>query len=270
MPKLSILLSTIDDRIFQTENILSGNIADSEYIIVHQITDALKAPIYRDFYNRFSSPAYVFIQQFAKGTGKSRNCALDIAKGELLYICDDDVTLKDNFATSVINAAYKHKDADIYTFMIENTEGLSYKKYFRNIRRHTLKTTARVSNVEMVIRKKFSDSSGVRFDERFGLGTIFNTGEEFVFLADALKKNARILFIPEYIVVHPQESSGKRYSAELIRAKGAMIARVYGWKFWFINFAFSIRKYHEYKNSFSLPLFIKYIYSGSFSLAKYD
>ena len=46
----------------------------------------------------------------------------------------------------------------------------------------------------------------------FGLGTIFNTGEEFIFLSEALDQNAKILFIPDYIAVHPRDSSGKRFS----------------------------------------------------------
>lgn len=271
MPQISILLSTINNRIFSTEKILTGLPADCECVIVHQLTENENAEPYDVYYKKFETNERIhFIPRFEKGTGKSRNCALENATGELLYICDDDISLNKDFYTTIPKTAEKHPEIDIFCFMISDTEANPYKKYYSSEKLLNLHETAKVSNVEMVIRKSFIEKSNVRFDERFGLGTIFNTGEEFVFLADAKRKGAAILFVPQYIAVHPKESSGKLYAKELIEAKGAMIHRVYGLRFLLINFLYAVKKHSEYKSKIHFFRFLLYIYRGSFQFYKYD
>jgi glycosyltransferase involved in cell wall biosynthesis len=267
--RLSILISTLAERIYSTETILANPIVGVEYLIVHQVSEA-DAVAYNTFYERFQSDAIRFIVQHSVGTGVSRNCAMENATGELLYICDDDIQLTENFYASILLAAEENPTADIFTFMIKDTSGNPYKKYLRKKQFMSLHKTAKVSNVEMVLRKTFVDAAKLRYDTRFGLGTIFNTGEEFILLADAIKSGGKILFVPEYIAIHPKESSGKAYSQKLVEAKGAMINRVYGMKFWLINFVYAVSKYHEYKNSMHLLRFLKYIYTGSLQFNKYD
>ena len=55
MKKLSILLSTINDRIYAAESILLQNFEDTEFIVVHQITDYDTADKYQSFYTKFDS-----------------------------------------------------------------------------------------------------------------------------------------------------------------------------------------------------------------------
>lgn len=263
MKKLSILLSTLDDRIFSSEKIFENALTGVEYIIIHQVTDISKVDGYSEYYKKFQRENVLFFQRHEKGTGKSRNLALQQAQGELFFICDDDISFLPRFANIIYEEAQKNPGADILTFMIQNTTGKPYKKYFNEKTKHTLSSLAKVSNVEIVIRKSWYDKAQIKFDERFGLGTLFNTGEEFIFLSDALKQKAQIFFIPEYIVVHPQLSSGKMYSAALAEAKGAMMARVYGWKCLFINFVFALRKFKEYKTKMSFFNFLKHIYLGT-------
>ena len=77
MTKLSILLSTVDDRIYSAENILLHQFDDTEFIVVHQITDQTKTTPYQNFYAKFSTTQVKFIQKFEKGTGRSRNAAME-------------------------------------------------------------------------------------------------------------------------------------------------------------------------------------------------
>lgn len=263
MKKLSILLSTINDRIYAAEQILLHRFVDTEFIIIHQITNNFSPSSYQSFYEKFNSQPIHFIQQFEKGTGKSRNAAMKNASGELFYLCDDDLLFKPDFYTQIIQTASHFPETDIFTFKIESTQGESFKKYPENSYIHTLRSTATVSIVEIVIRKTVYEKGWIHFDERFGLATIYNTGEEFIMMADALKNGAVARFIPEYIVQHPPMSSGKIWNKETAIAKGAMIARVYGWKFIIINGIFAIRKYQEYRSAINLLSFIGNIYKGS-------
>ncbi len=268
MKKLSILLSTINDRIYATESILLQNFEDTEFIVVHQITDHDTADNYQSFYTRFDSERIKFIPRFEKGTGKSRNCAMKHANGELFYLCDDDLIFKEDFYSKIMKASLQFPLADILTFKIETTDHQPYKTYPLSPFNHTLRSCATISIVEMVIRKSAYEKELIKFDERFGLGTKYNTGEEFVMLSDAIKNGLKATYIPEYLVKHPPISSGKIYNAEVAFDKGAMIARVYGWKFLLINAAFSLRKYNEYKKSLSCVTFIYQIYKGSFKFLR--
>ncbi len=270
MPKLSILLSTIDRRIYNASHLLNNKLPDTEVIVIHQITEKENIDVYENYYGRFDKEKVKFLQRFESGTGKSRNLALEAACGELFFICDDDIQLTHDFFEVILRNTENFSDADIFTFMIKDEMDKPYKNYPDKIKLHTIRSVATVSNVEIIIRKEWHDKAKIKFDERFGLGTKYNTGEEFVFLSDAIRNGAKAIFIPEYICIHPKESSGKKYSAELIKAKGAMIARVYGYGFSIYNLAFAIKKFPEYKSKISLFRFIKLIYLGSFQFLKND
>ena len=95
------------------------------------MTDASKSDVYKTFYEKFSSDGLRFLQRFERGTGKSRNLALREAKGELFYICDDDIGLLPDFYSIIKAASDENTDADILSFMVKDENGMSYKNYFR-------------------------------------------------------------------------------------------------------------------------------------------
>jgi len=270
MKKLSILLSTINDRIFDTAIILQHQFENAEFIVVHQITDLSKKDTYSNFYNKFDNQQVRFIVQYAKGTGKSRNTAMANAEGSLMYLCDDDLILKPDFYSTILEAADDNPAIDIFTFKIETTEEKAFKDYPNTSYQHTIRTTAKVSIVEMLIRKSAYDNGMIQFDERFGLATVYNTGEEFVMLTDALRKGAKAMFIPKFIAQHPPISSGKIFNEAVAFDKGAMTARVYGWKFIAVNTLFAVRKYKTYRNSIGFFNFIIQMFKGSFHFLKHD
>ncbi len=270
MIKLSILLSTINDRIYATESILLQQFEDTEFIVVHQITNSNTEVDYQDFYSKFKADNIHFITRFEKGTGRSRNCAMQNASGELFYLCDDDLIFKPDFFSRIMHSNQQFPNADVFTFQIETTENKLFKKYPQNSYSHTIRTMATVSIVEMVIRKTAYQQGKVKFDERFGLGTRYNTGEEFVMLSDGLKKGLQVVYIPQILVQHPPISSGKIFNKEVAFDKGAMIAKVYGWKFIIVDGAFALRKYQEYKSSISLFSFLINIYKGSFNFLSHE
>ncbi|HNA58129.1 MAG TPA: glycosyltransferase [Chitinophagales bacterium] len=270
MPQLSILLSTINDRIFQAETILNTPLPDTEFVVVHQLTEGNVAENYQSFYARFTEKPVRFIQQSAKGTGRSRNAALRAGSGNLFYLCDDDLILEPEFLDRILQASTQYPNADIFTFQIRTTEGKPYKNYPDKPYQHTLRSTATVSIVEMVIRKSAVDSEMIAFDERFGLATDYNTGEEFVMLHDALTKGAVAMYIPQVLVQHPPVSSGKIYNKTVAFEKGAMIARVYDWRWPLINLAFAVRKYKEYRHSAGFFAFLIAMYKGSMHFNKND
>jgi hypothetical protein len=106
--------------------------------------------------------------------------------------------------------------------------------------------------------------AGISFDLTFGLGAKYPTGEEIIFLIDAYRAGLDIRFMPVPIVIHPKESSGSNLykNDPLIKAKGAMFARIFGHLAAFHCAAFAVK--HHKKSGYSLPGVLRRILGGYF------
>ena len=109
----------------------------------------------------------------------------------------------------------------------------------------------RVSSLEIAFRRSSLRSVELCFDERFGLGAEFPTGEENIFLIDALHKGLKILYLPIPIVIHPEyHSGGDFHNHNLIMARGAMFCRMFARASWLVALAFAFKKYRMSDISF--------------------
>lgn len=97
-------------------------------------------------------------------------------------------------------------------------------------------------------------SKNILFDSRFGLGSIYPSGEEFIFLNDLISAGAKVDFSPIILCKHPPLSSGDDfYSSQYkIMAKGAMLKRVFpSYMCYPMIIMFAIKKYRAYRDSVS-------------------
>lgn len=235
--KFQVLISTVDDRFLERK--FSMNF---RHIVINQL-------IHKKVSNYTQGNLFSYNE---KGLSKSRNRALENSTADICLISDDDVVYKKNIEDIILNAFAENPDADIITFQVETPEGEPYKNYKDRPFSHSLRTLMTVSSVEIAIRRNRIIKTGLFFDERFGLGPEYPTGEEFIFLSDALRKGLKILYVPIPIVVHPQESSGGAFvnNPKLIEAKGAMFYRVFGSKSYLISVLFALKKYKMARVSF--------------------
>ncbi len=246
MIDFQILISTMNNNIF-----LKNNLPDIESFIINQIIDESLEPYSADNVATYRE----------KGLSKSRNRALSHASASYCLLSDDDVKYKENVEQIIVDAFKKNPTADIITFQIETPEKKPYKNYAKESYWHTIRSLMKVSSVEIAIKKSSLASVDLAFDENFGLGTTMPTGEEVIFLTDALKQGLKIMYMPIPIVIHPIESSGKEYHRkELIEAKGAMFYRIFGIKAYLINFIFSLKKHKL--SSLSLISFYRVMNNG--------
>jgi len=137
------------------------------------------------------------------GLSKSRNLALLNAVGKILIIADDDVVYQRDFSEKIIAAHNKLDRATIINFCVINKSGNYLKKYPSNSKKQ-LNTfdIFNTSSIEMTINKERLDLAEIRFDENFGLGGIFEMGEEAIFLFDLKHKNQQISFENQILVKH--------------------------------------------------------------------
>ena len=125
-----------------------------------------------------------------------------------------------------------------------------------------MKSIMKVSSIEIAFRINSIKIKNLKFDEKFGLGTNNPTGEEAIFLSDALKQGLKILYIPLPIVFHPKESSGGMFkdNPKLIRAKGAMFYRIFGIWGYLVSFLFALKKYRM--SNYKFFKFLTYMLEG--------
>lgn len=262
MPELSILISCLAGGIGKVSGICDFKYPDTEYILIHQMPGE-KEDAYAEIQQKLREKGIQLRMYDESGLSKSRNHALDNAEGKYMLLCDEDVHLLPETKTIVVQEGNAHPDADILVFRIRDAKGVPYKNYPAREKILEGNALASVSSVEMVIRRNWWLKHRVYFDERFGLGAEFPGGEEFIFLRDAVHKGAKVIFIPKDIVIHPQESSGKTFSPDMLRAKGAMMRKVYGNKAWIVSLVFGIKKFPLYKNEFGLIAALRYLTEGS-------
>ncbi len=259
--KLEVLISTLNEGINNIENIFHDRKENLQYLINHQIW---KFKVDAEIKNRLQrrDDVNVFVR-YEKGLSKNRNQAIENASCEICLIADDDIELVDGAEKKILDAFYNNPDADIITFQIESSMRRMSKKYSQRAFWYNFKKLAHISSIEIAFKKSSIKDSGIFFDEVFGLGARYPIGEEFIFLTDAYRKGLKILYLPEVIVSHPHPSSGARLDDETIFARGAMFARVFGWKAFIVNFLFSIKKYTAYRKEISFFGYLTLLTKGT-------
>ncbi|MFP5005331.1 hypothetical protein ACLFLN_06240 [Acinetobacter pittii] len=124
----------------------------------------------------------------------------------------------------------------------------------------------KVSSVEIVFNKESILSKNIGFDERFGLGSFFKSGEENIFLSDCLKSGLNIYAVNQKLVFHPFESSGKIINDNFFYDRGAVFFRIYGFLMANLLYIYFSYKKSSKKRYFLSNLFL--MYKGLFNYLK--
>lgn len=243
-----ILISTVDDKFMKRKYM-----PKCKYLVINQL-------INKDDSDYKLSNVFSFKE---KGLSKSRNKALELCDSDIALISDDDVVYVDNIEEILEMAFKENQDVDIITFQIKTPDGNFFKENYKKFKFfHNMRTIMQVSSIEIAFRVKSIKENKIKFDEKFGLGTNYPTGEEAIFLYDAMKKGLKIIYLPTPIVYHPKESSGGMFknNPTLIKAKGAMLYRIFGFKSYLISILFTYKKYKI--SNYSFLGFFRYMLFG--------
>ena len=178
------------------------------------------------------------------GLARSRNRAIALASEEICLFGDDDQRYAPDACERVEEAFAQFPDADILTFAERTPEGALRKRYPSRPRPHSLFSAGRVRTPEIAFRLSRVRKAGLRFDTDFGLNGKYSHGEEMVFLADALRRNLKVWFVPRAISFHPDTTTGARGGVDrsIMQSKGAMMGRVFGRAAPLAMLAFAARK----------------------------
>lgn len=142
------------------------------------------------------------------GAARSRNVVLDHATGRYVLFADDDAQPLTDGVERAIRVLEDDPDLSILQGRAVDESGRPRKPYPRRRTRLHRWNAGKVGTIELLVRRADVDARGVRFDERFGAGTEQPLGDEYVFVADALRAGLRAEFVPIDVAMHPAESSG--------------------------------------------------------------
>ena len=202
---------------------------------------------------------YVMYSYNEKGIAKSRNRLLEKMTGDIEIITDDDIEFVANYK-DIIKKAYSENDADIIIFnMKKGNIIVGHDKMFK----YNKISTMSVCSCQITFRTNSIRNNNLKFNELFGIGSKFISGEENIFLKDALNKGLKIIHIPTVINSHPEEdTTGESWNDNVIISKGALMYELYKSLYFIFLLYFVIFKHKNYKKNYSFIKFAKLFING--------
>ena len=212
---VSILICTIDAGIEKVPRVLMPPMGDVSYVVSMQYTDDRFLQLIPRVLEEREDVTVTTLE--GRGLSRNRNNAIAHATGDVCVIADDDNRYERRHIDAIVEAYEKMPDADIIIFQAETLEGKPLHPYPADY----------VCSVEMTFRRGI----GIRFDERFGLGSEhLCSGEEEVFLKDARDKGLSIRHVPKVIVATEGVTTGDTLvgNRKLQLSKGATFRHMFG------------------------------------------
>lgn len=216
---LDILICTVTDRLSRVPGMLLPERPDVRYTVSVQHSCPVNLIDIPDQLTHRPDITLGFLQ--GQGLSRNRNNALRMATGDICVIADDDNVYTSNYLDKIREAWQNAPDAQILTFQAETLQGKPLHPY----------PAPYVCSVEMTMRRQSVIESGLKFDERFGLGSpLLCAGEEDVFMADARRAGLTVRYVPTVIVRTDGTTTADGFSTNprLQITKGATFRYVYG------------------------------------------
>lgn len=184
-----------------------------------------------------------------KGLSRSRNMALQHARGEICLIADDDEVFVDD-VEQIILSAFRKTGADIVAFDLYDCP----KKLKKTVHKVKKFESLKLSSWQLAFRRKAIVDAGLEFDIHLGAGTGNGGGEENKFLWDAIGAGLKVYYYPAYIARLTQGESTWffGFDRDYFYRRGR-VTRYYMGKMWAFLYAlfFVVTKYSRYKKDCS-------------------
>lgn len=177
----------------------------------------------------FDVPQSKLVELKSKGVAKSRNAALKYASGKYLIFGDDDITFAEEGIKTLLQYFEENPQCSIILAQTSDETGILRKSYPTKQHKLTKYNSAKAATYEMMVRTDAIREAGITFDENFGAGANNYLGDEYIFIADALNKGLKGVFLPVRVAIHPKESSGSGWGTQRdLTARAAVFTRVFG------------------------------------------
>ncbi len=203
------------------------------------------------------------ISTTTRGLSRSRNMAIENARGDILQISDDDEWFEDDYQEKILRAYEQYPQADVILFKI----GTTMKNFPDKPYRMGCITFLRSSSWQISFRRERILEKGIRFDEMMGSGTGNGGGEETMFLRSCLDHGLWIHYVPDLIASLNESSTSQwfdGFNEKFFFDRGWATRRFLGWPMamvYAVEYAVAKRKFLD----ISIPSAIWNTFKGIFS-----
>jgi len=227
MITLDILICTIDDGIIKIPEVLLPPMQGISWVVSMQYTDRRLLDMVPDELRNRDDVCLTFIE--GRGLSANRNNALAHSRADVVLIADDDCRYTSEDLRRAVRFMEHNPSYDIVCFASASYEGLPLKQYPKRptLYKEAVSQGYYPSSVEICMRRNL----GLRFDERFGLGSKFLcAGEEDVFLHDAFRAGYTIVVNSLIVACTDSRTTGGHLvgNKKLQLTKGAVFRYIYG------------------------------------------
>lgn len=219
----SLLLPTLGTRENELrrlfDSLLDQEKVDIEVIIIAQGGYDLLNKVVKEYKDKLKLK---IVHTSKKGLSHARNTGLKYVTGDILVLTDDDCWYPKNIFKKINNII---ENSQICTFQIYDPNKKEYFKEYSNESRihRSFFQSFKVASIEIFVNLKKVKITDIVFDENFGLGSKYPSGEENTLLIDLIKKGYTISYFPIVAVYHNKPKfSFDEYNLE---AKGAFFSR---------------------------------------------
>ena len=230
LPSLTVAVSTRGPRALGLDAGAWVAAPGLDWLVLAQ--DAGADPAIGPHLAALATRADVTVERLATtGLSRSRNAALDGARGEIVLVADDDVTHLPGAFDAIRAFFAENPGLSLLAGQSFTPDGRPRKRFAPRRRSLRRWNSGGISSHELAFRRAPVRAAGVRFDETFGAGagTPAFLGEEYIFVADCLAAGLRGAYVPLPVSVHPPDSSGFVWiGPAAARARAAAITRVFG------------------------------------------
>ncbi len=239
MSKVEVLVACMnqkDDLLYEEMNL------HSDAILANQCDEYS----YKEFVQSDGNTVKL-ISSFDRGVGKNRNKALMNASGECLLFSDQDMIYVNGYDKIVEDAFLKCPKADMIVFNLEYLNRFTpARKSTRRFKRVHLWNCLRYGTARVAIRRSSLEKACLSFSVMYGGGAKYSSGEDTLFIVDAIRKGLKMYASPIIIAQVKQEESSWfcGYTEKYFIDKGILIANAFPLlkHFLIYYFAYGMRK----------------------------
>lgn len=164
-----------------------------------------------------------------RGVGKNRNTALLHASGRICLIADDDIHYNDDYVQTVLNAFSELPDADIILFNFSTDNEERKQAVINKLTRFRRWSRSGFAAFNIAFRLDAVQKANIWFSTLYGGGAKYSSGEDSLWINDALKAGLKIYRHPAFIgtVNFDVSSWFNGYTEKFFKDKGVIYANMH-------------------------------------------
>jgi glycosyltransferase involved in cell wall biosynthesis len=163
-----------------------------------------------------------FVTTPYRGVGMNRNLGLLYSSADILMFADDDMVYVDGYRDGVLGAFDELADADMIIFNYTSNSG---NYMVKKAGRARLWNSMRFGTPNFAIKRESLLKYNLNFSQLFGGGSRYCSGEDNLFLRDAMKSGMKVYTHP-YVIANINDSPStwfRGFDEKYIFDNGAMI-----------------------------------------------